>query len=242
VVDQPGSCSSNARFSALRKAQPAILPSLLLCDFSHLGDEIARLERAGVEGLHLDVMDGHFVPNLTYGPPIVAAVRSCSDLPIDVHLMISNPAAYLSEFVEAGADSLTIHLEAVPDPKPVLRQIRALGAAAGLAINPPTPLSEADPFLGDCDLLLIMSVMPGFGGQRFDATALDKLRSMRVRSEGSLLIEVDGGVNNATIGDCAEAGATHFVVGSAIFRERDYCEAVKGLKERAKSAGRATVN
>jgi ribulose-phosphate 3-epimerase len=241
VLDQPGSCSSKSRFSALRKARPAILPSLLLCDFTKLGEEVARLEQTAVAGLHLDVMDGHFVPNLTYGPPIVAAVRSCTDLPIDVHLMISNPQRYVKEFVEAGADSLTIHIEAVADPKPVLRQIRSLGAAAGLAVNPPTALAAAEPFLDDCDLVLIMSVMPGFGGQEFDPIALNKLRAMRSRSNSHLPIEVDGGINNATIGGCAEAGATHFVIGSAIFRQPDYSTAVAGLRERAQLTAGATI-
>src|SRR5687767_13571139 len=154
--------------SALRQAGPAVLPSLLLCDFSRLADEVARLEDAGVEALHLDVMDGHFVPNLTYGPPIVAAVRSCTNLPLDVHLMISNPGDYVEEFRDAGADCLTIHIEAVPDPLPVLDRIRTLGVSPGLALNPPTPLSAVEPYLAACELLLVMSVMPGFGGQQFD--------------------------------------------------------------------------
>ena len=145
-----------------------MLPSLLLCDFAHLADEISRLEDAGVEALHLDVMDGHFVNNLTYGPTIVSAVRSCTDLPLDVHLMIAEPERYLPDFQKAGADILTIHIEAVPDPRRVLRQIRSMGIGAGLALNPPTPLSAVDPYLADCDLLLVMSVMPGWGGQSFD--------------------------------------------------------------------------
>jgi ribulose-phosphate 3-epimerase len=220
--------------SALRKAGPSVLPSLLLCDFARLSDEIARLEDAGVEALHLDVMDGHFVPNLTYGPPIVAAVRSCSDLPLDVHLMISNPGDYLDEFRQAGADSITFHIEAVPDPRPLLDRIRALGAAAGLAFNPPTPIAAVEPYLAACDLLLVMSVMPGFGGQVFDPVALDKLRDVRSKPAAShLLLEVDGGVNDRTIGNCAEAGAALFVVGSAILRQPDYRAAVEQLRSHA---------
>jgi ribulose-phosphate 3-epimerase len=232
VVDQPGSCFSNSRISALRKAAPSVLPSLLLCDFARLADEVARLEDAGVGGLHLDVMDGHFVANLTYGPPIVAAIRSCTDLPLDVHLMISNPADYLDEFRQAGADCITIHIEAVPDPRRVLDRIRSLGAAAGLALNPPTPLSAVEPYLASCDLLLVMSVMPGFGGQEFDPVALDKLRSLRANpAAADLLLEVDGGVNERTIGNCAEAGAALFVVGSAILRQPDYRAAVERLQQ-----------
>jgi ribulose-phosphate 3-epimerase len=207
-----------------------VLPSLLLCDFGHLADEIARLEQAGVRALHLDVMDGHFVANLTYGPPIVAAVRACTDLPLDVHLMVSNPGEFVEEYRKAGADNLTIHIEAVPDPRPVLQRIRKLGAFAGLAFNPPTPLSAVEPYLSDCDLLLVMSVMPGFGGQEFDPGAITKLRALgSLPSAKHLLIEIDGGVNDATIGSCATAGATLFVVGSAIFRQPNYRQAVSRL-------------
>ena len=136
----------------LKANGPAILPSLLMCDFGNLQREIETLERAGVAGLHLDVMDGHFVPNLTYGLPIVRAIRRMTDLPLDVHLMIANPGQYIDQFRDAGADVMTIHREAVEDPRPVLRQIRATGAAAGLAINPPTPIAGIEPLIGDCDL------------------------------------------------------------------------------------------
>jgi ribulose-phosphate 3-epimerase len=224
--------------SALRQAGPVVLPSLLLCDFARLADEIASLEQAGVQGLHLDVMDGHFVPNLTYGPPIVAAIRSCTDLPLDVHLMISNPLQYIEEFREAGADSITVHIEAVHDPRPVLERIRTVGAAAGLALNPPTPLSAVEPYLSNCDLLLVMSVMPGFGGQGFEPVALEKLRALDSSPAAKhLLLEIDGGVNDATIGSCAQAGAVLFVVGSAIFRQPDYTQAVMRLAQLAR--GRA---
>jgi ribulose-phosphate 3-epimerase len=232
VVDQPGSCFSNSRIAALRMAGPSVLPSLLLCDFARLADEVARLEEAGVEAMHLDVMDGHFVPNLTYGPPIVAAVRSCTDLPLDVHLMISNPGDYLEEFCEAGADSITVHIETAADPRPMLDRIRSLGAAAGLALNPPTPLSAVEPYLPSCDLLLVMSVMPGFGGQEFDRVALEKLRALQALPAAShLLLEVDGGVNERTIGSCVEAGAQLFVVGSAILKQPDYRAAVAKLRQ-----------
>jgi ribulose-phosphate 3-epimerase len=234
VVDQLGSFTLNKHVAALRSAGHVVLPSLLLCDFAHLGDEISRLEAAGVKALHLDVMDGHFVNNLTYGPPIVSAVRSCSDLPLDVHLMIAQPGKYLRDFHKAGADILTVHIEALSDPRPVLREIRSLGMGAGLALNPPTPLSVVMPFLAVCDLLLVMSVMPGWGGQSFDRVALEKLKALKNEpAAGHLLLEVDGGVNNDTIGDCAAAGATLFVAGSAIFNQTDYRQAINGLLSRA---------
>jgi ribulose-phosphate 3-epimerase len=222
---------------ALRGAATAVLPSLLLCDFARLADEIEAVEQAGVAALHLDVMDGHFVPNLTYGATIVEAARSCTDLPLDVHLMISQPGQYIESFHEAGADSITIHIEAAPQPEPILRQIRSLGAMAGLAVNPRTPLSAVTPFLADCDVLLVMSVEPGFGGQSFEPVALDKLRQLRANPAARhLLLEVDGGVNEATIGKCAEAGATLFVAGSAIFRQPDYRHAVTRLTQAAGGA------
>ncbi|HEY4233680.1 MAG TPA: ribulose-phosphate 3-epimerase [Lacipirellulaceae bacterium] len=217
----------------LRAARPAILPSLLLCDFGDLRREVAAVEAAGVPALHLDVMDGHFVPNISYGLPIVEAVRQSTRLPIDVHLMISEPARYIEQFQQAGADSMTIHAEAVSDPRPVLDKIHALGAIAGLAINPPTPLSAIESSLPHCDLVLVMSVMPGFGGQKFDAVALDKLRTLRDRDDVHPLLEVDGGVSDDTIGACAAAGAELFVTGSAIFRTNDYAAAVCGLRDAA---------
>ena len=214
----------------LRAARPAILPSLLLCDFANLEREIRELEAAGVPGFHLDVMDGHFVPNLTYGLPIVEAVRRCTRLPIDVHLMIANPEKYVDQFVEAGADVLTIHAEAAGDPAAVLGRIRQRGAAAGLAFNPPTPLSAIEEYLPACDLVLVMSVMPGFGGQAFEPIALEKLRRLRQMAQPEMTLEVDGGINPQTIRDCAEAGAELFVVGSAIFRTPDYADSFNKLR------------
>jgi len=211
----------------LRAAAPAILPSLLLCDFGNLQREVALLEEAGVAGLHLDVMDGHFVPNLTYGLPVVEAVDRLTDLPLDVHLMIDRPEQFVEQFISAGADIVTIHAEAVDDPRPVLEQIRASGAASGLAINPPTLLADVERALPVCDLLLVMSVMPGFGGQQFDGRALEKLSEAKQR--GEVLLEVDGGVNNETVRSCVEAGAELLVVGSAIFRSGDYDRSVARL-------------
>jgi ribulose-phosphate 3-epimerase len=223
----------------LRRAAPVILPSLLLCDFGNLEREVARLEAAGIEALHLDVMDGHFVPNLTYGMPIVQALDRLTDMPLDVHLMISDPARYLPEFIEAGADIITFHIEAVEDPAPALDRIAALGACPGLALNPQTPLSRVEPYLDQCEVVLVMSVPAGFGGQAFDPVALEKLNSLRSATAGRVALQVDGGVNPDTIGDCARAGAELFVVGSAIFRQADYATAVSELRSLAESSVRS---
>jgi len=212
---------------------PVILPSLLLCDFGRLADEVARLEDAGVRALHLDVMDGHFVPNMTYGLTIVEALRRLTDLPLDVHLMISNPADYLSQYYEAGSDAITIHVEATSQPRALLQQIRDLGAAAGLALNPDTPIESIEECLDLCDLVLVMSVNAGFGGQAFNPVALDKLKHVASRVGDEVLLEVDGGVNAQTIAQCAEAGAQLFVAGSAIFGSENYRQSVAALRERA---------
>ena len=222
----------------LRAASPAVLPSLLASDFSNLRSEIERVEEAGACALHLDVMDGHFVPNISIGIPILEAVRRVTDLPLDVHLMIERPERYVEQFRAAGADVITIHIEAVHNPRPVLDKIRSLGALAGLSLNPPTPISSIEPSLAHCDLVLVMSVMPGFGGQKFDLTALDKLRTLRDRSDVHALLEVDGGVNAETIGECAEAGAELLVAGVAVFHTEDYAATIGQLqgKARARSA------
>ncbi|MEM8947168.1 MAG: ribulose-phosphate 3-epimerase [Planctomycetota bacterium] len=227
------SISSTQQISALQSAVPAVMPSLLLCDFGNLEREIRELEAAGVKGLHLDVMDGHFVPNMTYGLTMVSTLRRLTDLPLDVHLMISNPQDYVSRYVEAGSDLVTIHAEAVGDPRPLLEEIRSLGAGAGLAINPPTSVESIDAALPLCDLVLAMSVMPGFGGQEFNDVALDKLRDLRSKVSDHVLLEVDGGVNAETIAACSEAGAQLLVVGSAIFRADDYTESITTLTELA---------
>lgn len=217
----------------LRTRTPAILPSLLLCDFGNLQREVAALESAKVAALHLDVMDGNFVPNLTYGMPIVTALRRLTDLPLDVHLMISRPERYVERFVDAGADSITIHAEAADDARGVLESIRALGVGAGVAINPGTPWTTIEDCLDVCDLVLVMSVEAGFGGQAFNPIALEKLAALRERCGDEMLLEVDGGVNAQTIHSCAEAGANLFVVGSAIFHSDNYGDAIGQLRELA---------
>ena len=227
--------SASQLLARLHAAVPLVGPSLLACDFANLEREVRRLEEAGARILHLDVMDGHFVPNISFGLPIVEAVRRVTDLPLDVHLMISQPGRYLGQFREAGADLLTIHIEAVPEPQPLLEQIRSLGAAAGITLNPPTPLSDIEGYLDFCDFVLVMSVMPGFGGQQFDSVALEKLRRLRALAGTEKLLSVDGGVNVDTIGACAAAGADLFVVGSSLFSQDDYGRYIAELTDLARS-------
>ena len=212
----------------IRQSAPAILPSLLMCDFGDLRTEINRLEAAGTEVLHLDVMDGHFVPNLTYGMLIVAGLRKHTGMPLDVHLMISDPLKYAKDFVDAGADLLTFHVEAVADPAAVAKKISSLGVGVGVAINPSTSMERLGDCLDHCDLVLVMSVEAGFGGQAFNPIAMERLRELRQRYP-NLLLEIDGGINGQTIAIARAAGCDLFVVGSAIFRQRDYGVAIKDL-------------
>ncbi|MGQ0634144.1 MAG: ribulose-phosphate 3-epimerase [Planctomycetaceae bacterium] len=213
-----------------------IAPSMLRCDFSNLHREVESLVEAGAPLLHWDVMDGHFVPNLSYGAMVIRSVRELTDLPFEAHLMISDPEKYLPDFLDAGCDLLTIHVEAVPQPAPLLRRIRDAGCAAGLAINPETPVDAIVPALAACDAVLVMSVHPGFGGQRFLPEALDKLRRLRVLVGPQTLLSVDGGIAPETIAATAAAGARQFVVGSAIFEASDYREAIHDLRDAARCA------
>ncbi len=219
---------SQDKLELIRNAGPSVLPSLLLCDFGDLKTELARLADAGTQVLHLDVMDGHFVPNLTYGMPIVEGIRRHSDLPMDVHLMISDPLRYAQPMVDAGADLLTFHVEAVEDAGEVAREIRSMGAAVGVALNPDTELTALDGCLDDVDMVLVMSVNAGFGGQAFNPVALAKLAALK-QSHPDLLLEIDGGINLKTIGAARAAGCDLFVVGSAIFQQDDYAAAIATL-------------
>lgn len=221
--------SRRDHFLTLRHDQPHVLPSLLSADFGNLEREVRKLEQVGVRCLHLDVMDGCFVPNLTFGLPVLEALRRLTSLPLDVHLMIQEPARYLERFYAAGADCMTVHIEAVDQPREILQQIRELGAAAGIALNPATPISTLDSCLDLCDLVLVMSVPAGFGGQEFHEVALEKLDYVRQRAASHTLLEVDGGVNDATIERCARAGAQLFVAGSAVFGSADYGQAIHQL-------------
>ena len=232
MVRRPGRDEWMAR---LRANAPIVLPSILACDFGHLEREIGEVEAAGAKVLHLDVMDGHFVPNISFGIPVVEAARRATELLLDVHLMIERPERFVEPFRKAGADGITIHIEAVPEPRPVLEKIQSLGAWAGLALNPPTPLSAIEASLAYCDLVLVMSVMPGFGGQEFDPVALLKLQALRERSDLQAFLEVDGGIAEDTIGPCAEAGADLLVAGTAIFHSDDYGGAFRRLQSLATS-------
>lgn len=214
----------------LRTAPPVVLPSMLLCDFGNLRREVEALEAAGARALHLDVMDGVFVDNLTYGMPLVEAVRQATGLPLDVHLMIARPMDYIDAFVDAGASAITFHIEAVDDARPVLEKIRAADVVAGVALNPATPLESIASSLDLCDMVLCMSVTPGFGAQKFNPVALEKLRALRDQRGDSLLLEIDGGVNQETITQCARAGAQLLVTGAAIFRSgAPYAESLAKL-------------
>ncbi|MEZ6124497.1 MAG: ribulose-phosphate 3-epimerase [Planctomycetaceae bacterium] len=211
-----------AMLEHLRKHRPVIAPSMLKCDFGNLQEEVRRIDAAGLPLYHLDVMDGHFVPNLSYGPMVIERLRALTSTPFDAHLMISDPAKYLDGYLKAGCEAITFHLEAVPDPSDLLREIRRHDVVSGLAINPSTPLEAAEPFLDDCDLLLIMSVNPGFGGQKFMPEVLPKVQRARQIAGERLLISIDGGVAGGTVGRCADAGAEIFVAGSSIFDHADY--------------------
>jgi ribulose-phosphate 3-epimerase len=224
--------SRHEQVERLRQSAPAVLPSLLQCDFGNLEREVAALAAANVEALHLDVMDGNFVPNLTYGMPVVAGLRRLTDVPLDCHLMINHPERFVDPFCDAGADVITFHIEAVDDPRPVLARIRERGVGAGIALNPDTPVSDIADCLDLCDLVLVMSVQAGKGGQKFNPVALDKLQQVRDLAP-HVLLEIDGGINSQTIAQSARAGAQLFVVGSAIFGHPDYGPVVAELSELA---------
>ncbi len=210
-----------------------IAPSILSADFSRLGEEVKAVEAAGADWIHVDVMDGHFVPNITIGPLVAEAVRGVTQLPMDVHLMIENPDAYLEAFARAGSTYLTVHPEACHHLHRTIQAIKGLGVKAGVALNPATPLSAVEWVLEDVDLVLVMSVNPGFGGQTFISSAIPKIRDLKslVRSKNSdVLIAVDGGVNQDTIRSVSEAGADAFVAGSAIFGTSDYAETIRKFR------------
>jgi ribulose-phosphate 3-epimerase len=219
-----------------------IAPSILSADFAHLADEITAIEQAGADLVHVDVMDGHFVPNLTIGPPIVEALHKVTSLPLDVHLMMTNPDAFIREFAEAGATYLTVHVEACPHLHRTVQSIKEKGVKAGVTLNPATPLTSIEEILPDVDLLLIMSVNPGFGGQRFISRILDKIKQARAminRTGRSVLLEVDGGVKVDNAAAIVAAGADILVAGSAIFEApgRDYRTVIARLRAAGSTSG-----
>ena len=210
-----------------------IAPSILSADFSRLGEEVKAVEKVGADWIHVDVMDGHFVPNITIGPLVVEVVKRATDLPLDVHLMIEDPDRYLEDFARAGSTLMTVQVEACVHLHRTIQAIKALDVKAGVALNPATPLSTIEWILEDVDLILIMSVNPGFGGQKFIPQALQKISALKpmIRAKNpNVLIEVDGGINQETIRWAAEAGADVFVAGSAIFGSSDYGKTIGKLR------------
>jgi ribulose-phosphate 3-epimerase len=210
-----------------------IAPSILSADFARLGEEIKAVEAAGADLIHVDVMDGHFVPNITIGPLVVEACKRVTKLPLDVHLMIENPERYIADFAKAGADYLVVHAETGYHLHRLLQSIRELKVKAGVSLNPATPLEALDYVLGDLDMVLIMSVNPGFGGQAFIPSALEKIKRLRRTIDDrklSVEIEVDGGVKPANGKEIADAGADILVAGSAVFGTKDYAAAIKGIR------------
>ena len=210
-----------------------IAPSILSADFTRLGDEIKAVESAGADWLHLDIMDGHFVPNITIGPPVVASIRKVTKLTLDVHLMIENADAYIPEFAKAGADIISVHQEACRHLHRTIHLIRSLGKKAGVVINPATPVSTLKDIIADVDLVLIMSVNPGFGGQSFIPGSLGKLvevRRMLKECNSHAEVEVDGGVTKDNAREIVNAGASALVAGNAVFKSGDYAAAIKAIK------------
>jgi len=215
-----------------------IAPSILSADFSRLAEEVQAVDRAGADYIHIDVMDGHFVPNITIGPLVVAALRKVTDKPLDVHLMIENPDLYIADFAKAGADIITVHQEAVPHLHRTVQLIKSLGKRAGVSLNPATPVETLDVILDQLDLVLVMSVNPGFGGQAFISSALDKIRALRQRITQRGLateLQVDGGIKVDNIREVVAAGADVLVAGSAVFNANDYAATITALRERAVS-------
>lgn len=216
-----------------------IAPSILSADFANLHSDVKRVEDAGADMLHIDVMDGHFVPNITVGVPVVESLRKITRLPLDVHLMIEKPEKYIQPFARAGADILTIHIEVTEQPEDLIARIRQLGAKPAISVNPETGLDRVLGLLDKLDMVLVMFVHPGFAGQTFMPEILWKVRELREKAPEGFDIEVDGGINKETISEVARAGANVFVAGTAIFDTPDVAAAIKNLRQRAQEAFKA---
>lgn len=221
-----------------------IAPSLLSADFGRLAEEVGAVEKAGADLLHVDVMDGRFVPNITIGPPVVAAIKRCAKLPLDVHLMIVEPEKYIEAFADAGADILTVHAEATPHLQRAVARVRELGKKAGVSLNPSTSLSAIEWVLTDIDMVLLMTVNPGFGGQEYLPSMTGKielLRSQLVRSGLSVDIEVDGGIKTDNVAEVVRAGANVIVSGSGIFKTKDYGKTISAMRDNIRKAVSASA-
>ncbi|MBW8001830.1 MAG: ribulose-phosphate 3-epimerase [Planctomycetes bacterium] len=210
-----------------------IAPSILSADFARLGEELSVLESAGVKIAHIDVMDGHFVPNITMGPPVVAKIRGVSKLCFDCHLMISEPAKYVESFVKAGADVITFHIEATDEPEKVIEQIHELGCGAGITLNPDTKVSAIEKVASLCDMVLVMTVHPGFSGQKFIGEAAEKIGEIRKLVGPDIRVQVDGGISVETAGLVTSLGADTLVAGNAVFSNPDRAAAIKAILEAA---------
>lgn len=221
----------NPMKASVNKKEIKIAPSVLSCDFSRMGEEIERLIEAGADYIHFDIMDGHFVPNITFGPPVIATLRRYCSVPMDVHLMIDNPEEYVDTFADAGADIITIHIEATKHPHRLISHIKDIGCKAGIVLNPGTPEDRIEFLVEDVDMVLVMTVNPGFGGQKFIPSMLKKIRNIRAMLGDDKELEVDGGIDITTAPEVIKAGANVLVAGSYIFSHPTYDVPIRKLKE-----------